>query len=358
MKKFWIPSIVLATAILIGCEPEPKPEPLPPATEAVIIGCEGLAAAGTATLASYDPRGKVLENNIYQKANSYILGNTINSMLVDDDKIFLVLSGAGEIVVVDRDTYKVIRRIEGLGAPRHIMKVGENRYYISDWQLEGIHIYSYHTKSLYTLLTGKGPEQMVQYENMAFITNGGDGNADSNVTVINTDVDTILTQLEVGYNPNSLVIDAEKKLWVLCSGIQKQNTVNSIPGNLVSINLDKFNIVKKISKLKIGDSLVLQDNQMRPVKLRRNVAGDVLYYLDNKTEANCMRFNINSSSLSTSPFISGSFYGIDVDPIEDDIYLTDVVDGLENGDVLRYNSNGAQEDFFKVGIMPGCFGFK
>ncbi len=360
MKNYWFPIILFSAAtIFVSCKPEPKPAPLPPTTEAVLIGCEGLAAASTSTMASYDPKGKVLENNIFQKANSYILGNAINSMLVDDDKIFLVLSGEGEIVVVDKDTYKVLRRIKGLGAPRNIMKVGENRYYITDWQLEGIYIYSYHTKSLYTLLTGKGPENMIQYENMAFIANGGDGTADSMLTVINTDMDTILTQIEVGFNPNSLQIDANNKLWVLCSGIQKQNTVNSISGNLVSFNLDQDSIIFNLkTALKIVDSLPITDNQMRPVKLQRNVPGDVLYWLDNKTEANVMRFSIYAASTSTSPYIPGSFYGIAVDPIEGDIYLTDPVDGLQNGDVLRYNDNGAQEDFFKVGIMPGCFGFK
>ncbi len=359
MKNSWFPIILLsAVSIFTSCEPEPKPAPLPPTTEAVLIGCEGLVAASTATLASYDPKGKVMENNIFQKANSYTLGNTINSMLVDDDKIFLVLSGAGEIVVVDKVTYKVLRRIKGLGAPRNIMKVGDNRYYITDWQLEGIYIYSYKTKSLYTLLTGKGPENMIQYENMAFIANGGDGTADSILTVINTDTDTVLAQIEVGFNPNSMQIDANNKLWVLCSGIQKQNTANSINGNLASLDLDQDSIIYNIKALKIVDSLVITDNQMRPVKLQRNVNGDVLYWLDNKTEANLMRFSIYGTTPSTSPYIPGSFYGLAVDPIEGDIYLTDPVDGVQNGDVLRYNDNGAQEDFFKVGIMPGCFGFK
>ncbi len=358
MRKLWFPLSIIALAAFVSCKPEPEPEPLPPTTEAVIIGCEGLVAAGTATLASYDPKGKMLENNVFQKANSYILGNTINSMLVDGNRLFLVLSGAGEIVVVDKMTYQVLRRITGLGAPRQIVKVAEDKYYISDWQQEGVHIYSYNTKSLYSLVTGKGPENMLKYRNLLFVANGGDGNVDSNLTVINLEADTIMKQIKVGYNPNSLQVDGSNKLWVLCSGIQMQNTASSISGNLVSFNMNKESIFRNIDKLTIVDSLVLADNQMRPVKLQKSRTGDVLYYLDNKTEANLMRFNVNASSLSTQPFISGSFYGVAVDSIEGDIYLTDPLDGISNGEVLRYNDNGAQEDFFKVGIMPGCFGFK
>lgn len=362
MKNSWNPIIALffIAAILVGCKEEPKPAPLAPTTTAVLVGSEGLIAAGTATLASYDPKGKVLENYVFQKANNYNLGNTINSILVDDDKIFLVLSGTGEIIVVDKDTHEVIRRIAGLGAPRHIMKVAESKYYISDWQLEGIHVYSYLNQSMYPLVTGKGPENMVQYGDLAFVANGGDGNNDSIVTVIDTRADTIMAEIKVGYNPNSLQVDVNDKLWVLCSGILDQNSSASISGNLISFDLSKDSLIYNIKdSLIMADSLVITDNQMRPVRLQINPTGDMLYWLDNKTGANLMRHNVFFlSDPSTSPFVVGSFYGLDVDPIEGDIYATDALDNIQNGDLHRYNESGAQLDMFKVGITPVCFGFK
>ena len=200
---------------------------------------------------------------------------------------------------------------------------------------------------------------MAMYENMAFIANGGDGNPDTNLTVINTDVDTILAQIKVGYNPNSVQIDKNNKLWVLCSGIRDQNPFNSISGNLVSFDLDMDSLVYKMDSLLIVDSLVISDNQMRPVKLQKSKEGDMLYWLDNKTEANLMSFNVfSTASPTTSPFIPGSFYGVGVDPVEGDIYLSNTLGGTGNGEVSRYDASGAQQDLFKVGINPGCFGFK
>lgn len=360
MKNLWSFAIISLVLFLGSCKEDPPPAPQPPSTDAVIIGCEGLTASGSSTLAEYDPKSKTLINNVFQKANTSPLGNVIHSMLVDDDKIFLVMTGAREIVIVDRETYKVIDRIESLGAPRHIMKINDNKYYITDWQEEGVLVYSLNAGEVVRkVITGKGPENMVLYENMAFIANGGDGNPDTNLTVINTDRDTILKQIKVGINPNSLQIDQNNMLWVLCSGQIDQNPVNSIRGNLASLNLDQDSLIYRMDSLVVIDSLEITDNQMRPQRLTINNDGDMLYWLDQPINANLMSFNVfSAASPTTTPFISGTFYGLGIDPIEDDIYLSDAADEVGNGDVYRFDVNGGQQDQKTVGIKPVCFGFK
>ena len=52
-------------------------------------------------------------------------------------------------------------------------------------------------------------------------------------------------------------------------------------------------------------------------------------------------------------------YGIAVDPLTQDVYITDAVDFTSTGDVYCFNPNGVKKFQFEVGINPsGCFVFK
>lgn len=351
--------VALACIISLNSCKDEEPAPVPPSDPGVVIGSEGLTTSGTATLAQYDPAGKALDNNVFQKANSYIMGNTLNSIYMDEDKIFLCMSGAGEVIIVDRMTFKVIKRITNLGAPRQVIKAGDTKYYITDWQEEGFHVYNYSTNAIVKkVLTGKGPENMLVYNDLVFVANGGDGMNDSILTVVDRRTDLVIKEIKVGYNPNSMQLDQDDKLWVLCSGILDVNPAASTPGNLVSFDLSIDSLEYKLDSLIILDSLAITDNQMRPVKLAINPALDRLYWLSNTSEANLMTHGIYElNSPSNLPFISGSFYGLGVDPNQGNIYVSDPLNGLENGNVIRYDFNGAQLDIKKVGIMTGSFGF-
>ena len=51
------------------------------------------------------------------------------------------------------------------------------------------------------------------------------------------------------------------------------------------------------------------------------------------------------------------FSTVAVSPENGDIYLTDVKDYMQNGDVLRYDNNGHFISKFEVGIIPGMMMF-
>lgn len=357
-----------ALGILASCKKDPKPTPEPASTKAVIIGNTGLTPTGSGSLTSYDPELKVPNNNAFQKANVYAMGPGLTSIYVDGDKTFLVMAENSEIIVINTNTYKVIKRFKGFGSPRYIVKATENKYYVSDWQEEGVHVLYYNQETpTKTIFTGLGPERMLVKDDLLFVTNSGGPNTinDSTVSVINTKVDTITTTLQVGFKPNSLQLDNRDQLWVLYAGFSDPvDPLSSLPGGLASFDLTRDSLAYYPDSILRIDSTGLQlelgDNQLRPHNLVINAKGDQLYYLDseNLTDGNIMTHTISSPVLSQTKFIPGAFYSIGFDMIENQIYAGAPNDYLTSGEVYRFNEKATKIDQFTAGIIPSCFGFK
>lgn len=361
MKTNILKICVLSALLFAGaCKDDPKPTPEPPSTTAVLIGNTGLTPSGSGTLTSYNPELQVPNNNAFQKANTYAMGPGLNSILVDGDITFLVMSGNAEIIAVNTSDYKVIKRFTGFGTPRHIVKASENKYYVSDWQDEGVHVLYYNkTTPSDFIYTGLGPERMLVHKNKLFVANSGGPSTikDSTVTVINIDADTITTELQVTFKPNSMQIDDRGYLWVLCSGFQDIiSPFNSIPGQLMSFKIKRDTIVNLDTV-----PLVLADNQLRPHDLVINAVGDMLYYIANNSgsnDGNIMRHIVRAPKLNQNPYISGDFFSLSFDSIQEEIYAGAPGDYMLNGEVYRFNESGSQLDLFTAGIIPSCFGFK
>lgn len=356
----------VALALMASCKDDPKPEPEPVSTEAVLIGNTGLTPSGSGTLTSYNPELKVPENNAFQKANVYAMGPGLNSILVDGNRTFLVMSENAEIIVINTNTYKVEKRFTGFGNPRHIVKATENKFYVSDWQEDGVHVLFYNQdQPTKTIFTGTGPERMVIKDELLYVANSGGPSTllDSTVSVINTKVDTVTTNLQVAYKPNSLQIDSRDQLWVLCAGYADAiNPFNSLPGELMSYDLTRDSLAYYPDSIVNVDSLslVLNDNQLRPHDLIINSTGDALYYIDNENgeDGNIMIHETSSPMLKQSKYIQGFFYSLGFDMVQNEIYAGSPGNYLISGEVHRYRENGNQIDFFTAGIIPSCFGFK
>ncbi len=346
--------------VLQGCKEDPPPPPEPPRTNKVVVINEGLVASGTGSVSFYDPRNKSIDNNVFFKANTYPPGNSLYSIYVDGDRSFLVVAGTGEILMVNTSTMEVQKRFTGLGAPHRMLKISENKFYVTDWQENGVWILNVRSGSLVkSVLTGLAQESLVSFGNLVFVTNSGGVFADSTVSVIHAVGDTLMAQLPVGHNPNSLLIDNENQLWVLCSGIEDiQSPFNSTPGVLVKYDLSKDSLEFYLSdSLALDTFWVFQDNQLKPQDIVQGESANIFYFLDYYKEANLMKFNRDVGMLPTGPFISGNFNALGFDPIEKEIYLTDPGDEASPGTLYRFGLGGGQIDVRETGIKPVDIGF-
>jgi hypothetical protein len=156
--------------------------------------------------------------------------------------------------------------------------------------------------------------------------------------------------IQVTQGPNSLKLDANGKLWVLCEGDiaydanYDVDAANSKAGALIKINPDN-NTVEQ--------TLTFASTTGSPSRLNINGAKSKLYYTyDSKVYS----FDISSGALNTTPVISRKFYGISIDPIEDKIYAGTY--GFSSSQkMIRYTTAGVPIDSFTVGIGPNSFVF-
>lgn len=340
----------------MGCKEDPVEPPEPLATKAVFIGNEGLFPGGIGTLSRYSRPENSVEHNIFQKANEYNSGASLVSITVDGNRLFIVSAADATVYVINTETRRVEAKFDDFGSPRYVTRVGEDRYYISDWEIKGVRILNMKTKKLGGVLpTGLGPERMLVYNDRVFIANKGgvDEGAlkiDSTITVYDITTDTLMANIRVGTNPNSLQLDANNMLWVLSGGQENTTTPSlSIPGDLRMINPDS---------LWVTDSVIFLDIDRRPDQLAINAEGSKLYYMDNFESANIRVHLVKDSVDRETIFIPGAFYGLGTDLIHDEIYVADKSNEPLVGKVIRFDRDATEIQTIQSGIIPKCFAFQ
>ena len=311
---------------------------------------EGNFGTGNGTISFVSENGAV-SNNIFEETNSFSLGDVVQSMEIINEKAYIVVNNSSKIEVANIDSMTHVATINGLISPRYILQVSDERAYISDWGIGGIHILDLNTNSIIsTISTGQGPEKMLFKDNKAYICNVGGFGLDNTVSVIDTENDVLITNINVGDKPNSIVEDANGNIWVLAGGNTEYdanwNVVAETPGELTTINSETYNVDGSIV-FEVGDhpkDLIIDDN------------GITLYFSNGSWSKSVFSFNIYNNMLSTNPIIAKSFYSIGFN--DNYIYGTDVKDYVQNGWTYKYNTNGEVVDSSEVGIIPGGYCFR
>ncbi len=300
----------------------------------------------TGSVSLIDVAGNVT-NNYFKATNGIELGQYPESIAVNDEYAFIVVTtgtGAGYILVVDRATLEVEKTISGLSYPREIVLL-ENKAYISNGSGEGV-VYIVDLKTLTmnstSIAVGHGPEKMVVSNNKLYVANsGGWSNDDNTVSVINLNTLTVENTITVKSCPKDMVVDADGNVWVNCGGVPDYSNYPNVSYTDAGL-----------SKINIEDNSVVSWEIANPSGTVKNIAiskdKTIIYYLADAVYA----MDITATDLPTTKLIDKSFYGIDVHPVTDKLWLCESVDATTAGKVEVYLANGTKETEYSVGAMP------
>jgi DNA-binding beta-propeller fold protein YncE len=191
-------------------------------------------------------------------------------------------------------------------------------------------------------------EQMVQVDRYVF-TNCW--SYDNMILVIDSETDRVVDSIEVLKQPNSMVRDKYNNLWVLTDGGYPGSPYGYEEPGLLKIEAGS-RTARVVHRFAEGEM---------PGALRINGGGDTLYYIN----SNIYRCAIADGS-EPELFVSspqggagpGWFYGLDVDRVSSEVYVSDAVDFVQRGMVYRFTPGGVPVDTFQAGISPGSFCFK
>lgn len=317
----------------------------------LFIVCEGNFQYGNATLSFYNPSLNLVQNEVFFRANGMKLGDVAQSMTIYDNKGWIVVNNSHVVFAINTDTFKETGRIENLTSPRYIHFVSDEKAYITQIWDNRIFIVNPKTYSITGYITvpnmpisSGSTEQMVQYGKYVFCNCWSYQNK---IIKIDTETDEVVDELTVGIQPNSLVIDKYNRLWTITDGGFEDSPYGHEAPALYCIDAETFSI-QKIFTFKLGDS---------PSEIQINGEGDTLYWIND----DIWKMNVNAESLPPSPLIpfrQTKYYGLTVNPENEEVYVADAIDYSQQGMIYRFSSTGDLMDQFYVGVTPGAFCWK
>ena len=312
----------------------------------IFVVNEGNFMYGNATLTYYDTLKRVAQNDLFYKVNGLPLGDVAESMTIWKSSGYVVVNNSGKIYVIDTKTGKYTGKITGLTSPRFIHFVNDQKAYVTDLYAGKISIINSATNQI----TGSIPtpshastEEMVQFGNQLFVTCWS---GDKTVLVIDIEKDQVVAEIGTGDQPCSIVLDSFNKIWVLSQ---------ALPGNS-SKSLAQLHRIDPVTR-KIERSFNFP-TEAKPVKMNIDGKGNNLFYLlGNEVR----KMAVTADQLPDQAFVapdSKLLYGLGIDPVNGDIYVSDALDYQQSGIVSRFSASGRLIDTFKSGIIPGRFCFK
>lgn len=335
--------LLCIVALLTACRKD-RPEPAiePPITtgeSGVYVVNEGNFQWGNASVSYYDAATGQSAEDVFQPANGTALGDVLQSMILHNGRGYLVVNNSSKVVVVDPNSFVATATITGLPSPRRLLPVSNAKAYVTDLQANAISVVDLQTHTVTGSIACPGwTEDLVLSFGKAFVTNQNR----RYVYVIDTATDQVIDSIAVSRGGNSIVEDAQGKLWVACSG------GSGTPPALHRIDPATFQVEATFPFGGPSDS---------PWRLTTNGDHAQLYFLNEHV----YRMAITDAALPSTPLIAANdrnFYGLGVDPDNGTVYVADAIDYTQRGVVFRYAPDGTAINSFLAGRIPAGFVFR
>ena len=360
MKKNNVLITCLMALVMVACGPKDPIEPEGPIEpdvmtvgKGVLVLNEGNFTYANASLTFYDPEMDTVANNLFYRVNGAPIGDVGQSLAMIDGKLYIVVNNSNYIYKVDASTIVCNTtqpyRLTDFYSPRFMLAVAPNKAYVSD--LVGTDLWIVNPQDMThtgTIEMGKSTETMVQVGQEVYVTNWSryytQGVQNNTVQVVDINNDVKVAEIEVGFEPNGMVVDKNGYLWVLCEGDANDPEV---PSTLWKID----------PRTKIATLVVTYEK--KALNLAIDPTGNYLYYVyggDYVVGGDIHRVNVDSPEVEDNfviPSEGKMFYKLAVNPENGDIYVSDAKTYTVEGTVYRYSSDGLLLSSFDAGICPG-----
>lgn len=375
MKRNLFLLLALAS-LLFSCKPD---QPVNPGTVTIGSGVfvlnEGNFQFANSSLTFYDIEADTVINDLFYKVNNAPLGDVAESMALVDGKLYIVVNNSKYIYKVDAntivcDTTKPYK-LGGFYSPREIFFVAPDKAYVTD--IVGTNIWIINPQEMRhtgTIAMGNTTEKMLRVGNELFVSNWSYYYTDAyshdsyhTVQVVDLNNDVKVADIEVGKEPNTMVVDKNGHVWVLCEGRSwdEEYDAEGVPYG-ENPTLWEIDPMLRTAELRYEFKGPYEDDdEIKGVAstLRANPAGDQFYMIYNNE---VRRFDLATMSLSETfritPEPQGLFYNMTVEPRTGELYIADAKNYMKSGTVYRYTSDGLLLASFEAGIIPSAMLFK
>ncbi|HWB64125.1 MAG TPA: DUF5074 domain-containing protein [Chitinophagales bacterium] len=339
-----IPLLAFAIA---GCHKEEQHTDAP-ATNGVYITSEGNFNFGNAEVSFYNPAVQTVSNNLFSGVNGYALGDVAQSMYIKDSLGFIVVNNSQKVEVVKIPSLQHVRTIVIANAsPRYFLPVNDSIAYVTELYAGKIHVINYQTGVLVKDITGVSAwtEHMLFAGGIVVVEErslSSNASHQASIITLNPVTNSFVQRYSfAGSNLNGIVKDNQGRLWLAI----EVDSAHAVPASLCCLKND-FSVNKKID-FATGH---------HPSNLCINGNGTMLYFFDDGIS----RLSVNDSVAPSAFFVAQNnrnFYGLGIDPVSGDVYVSDALDYVQKSQIYRYHPDGDLVQSFAAGIISGNFAF-
>jgi YVTN family beta-propeller protein len=342
--KCLLPAAMIA-ALFTHCEDNVDPIPENrDYSKGIYVVNEGTFTQNNGSISYFDPDENLIINGIFEAVNGRPVGDVVQSFAVVNDSIgYIVVNHSGMVEIVRLSTFQTIAEPITIKYPRYLQQVSPSKAYLTAGSAQGyLHIVDLSNSTITdSVLVGFGPEVMLSLGSKVYIANSGGWFSDSTLSVVDTDMDEVIDTVHVAIGPVDMALDAQDNIWVYCKGYTNYADIET-DAYLQQIDPDSKAI---LWQLKVGKAL---DFASTPARCASSEDGSTIYYL---RPDGVYRINASSPQVQDEPFITGSFYGLDVNPADGNIFLFET-SFTGNGKMKIYDNTGNLLSEGIVGIGP------
>ena len=381
--------VVPSEYVALPIEPRPEASFAPNEPIGMYLLNEGNMGSNKATIDYLDFCNGTYIRNIYGERNPNVikeLGDVGNDIQVYGNRLYAVINCSHKVEVMDLHT---CRRIGQIDIPncRYIRFQGDKAYVTSyvgpvsidpNAQLGAIFEVDTATLSVTRKVTvGYQPEEFEIIGNYLYVANSGGYRApeyDSTLSVVDLTDFRQIKKIPVCVNPHRVRKDQYNRLWITSRGDHKDVQPQLVCFQPLSNSSSERPIGGTPSNSHIVASYNISPSEMV-------IVGDSMYYYgshwSDETMSNQITygaFNIQSSITNNQYPISNiqSFitdgteknikipYGIQVNPYNGDIYITDAKNYVSSGQLHCYSREGKRKWSVRTGDIPAhmCFVYR
>ncbi|MCC8146188.1 MAG: YncE family protein [Bacteroidales bacterium] len=327
---------------------------------------EGNMGSNKSTLDYYDYTTGEYVRNIYSEANPNVVkevGDVGNDLGIYGSKLYAVINCSNKIEVMDKHTAKRVAQID-IPNCRYI-KFHKGYAYVAsyagpvminpDYDQFG-YVAKIDTATLEIVdrcVVGFQPDELEIVNNKIYVANSGGymfPNYENTVSVIDISSFKEIKKIEVAKNLHRLCADPHGQLWVSSRGdyydeesrlylidLMKDELVGSLDIPVSNFHLD-------------GDSLYIYSTEWSYLSMDNEITYGIV--------------NVKDRSIVTRNFITDGTdekiripYGITVNPLTKEIYVTDAKNYVSPGTLYCFDKNGKLKWNVRTGDIPAHFVF-
>ncbi len=308
---------------------------------------EGLFNSGGGDVSWIDFSNGTINNEVFRSVNGYPPGDIPFHLALHGNNIFLTVNNSAKVYMLN-DDFEVLKVIDEISSPREICSGSGNELFVSSLYKPYVYVIDAEqgilTDSIYT---ERPVENLLLHAGKLWATHWSKLiSTQTNNALLVIDTATLLLEdsIIIGVEPNSLGIDYNGNIWVLCSGGYDHAEM----AKLVVIDPVAQSIIRNIPFASSSDY---------PSAMVMNSARDSVYFINQ----HIYKMAVGEISVPTSSWIQSAgntFYRLAVNPSDNSLWASDAGDYIHAGQVLHYSSSGDLQHTFDAGIIPGYVVFR